>query len=236
MTNISLLHCIQLTKYYKVANSLVKVLDGVTLSIQSNQMISVIGISGSGKSTLLHLLGGLDHPTSGTIFFKGYALHDLSDSTRAMIRNKFLGFIYQSHHLLLDFNIVENVAMPLLIGGMEYKKAKDKAYCALESVGLKNRVNFFPSELSGGENQRVTIARALINNPDLILADEPTGNLDQKNSNSIFKLLKKINVNYGTTFLIATHDLNLAKKCHKILTISNGKLVTCTRIHQDMVV
>ncbi|URJ23725.1 lipoprotein-releasing ABC transporter ATP-binding protein LolD [Blochmannia endosymbiont of Camponotus sp.] len=224
MADIPLLHCIQLTKYYQRANLLIRVLNCITLSIQSNEMIAVVGASGSGKSTLLHLLGGLDKPTEGEIFFEGHALHKLTDSERSVIRNKRLGFVYQFHHLLLDFDVLENVAMPLLIGGIAFNQAKNRAQCILESVGLKNYIHSFPHELSGGESQRVTIARAIVNNPSLILADEPTGNLDQKNSDSIFQLLKKLNTYYGTTFLIATHDLNLAKQCHKIFLISNGKI------------
>lgn len=224
MVDTSLLRCVELTKYYRRANFLIKVLNCVTLSIQLKEMIAVMGTSGSGKSTLLHLLGGLDKPTAGEIFFEGHALHKLTDNERAVIRNRRLGFVYQFHHLLSDFDVLENVAMPLLIGGVKLNQAKNRAQCLLESVGLKNRIHSFPHELSGGESQRVTVARAIINNPALILADEPTGSLDQKNSNSIFQLLKKLNTYYGTTFLIATHDLGLAKQCHKILMISNGKI------------
>ncbi|URJ30362.1 lipoprotein-releasing ABC transporter ATP-binding protein LolD [Candidatus Blochmannia vicinus (nom. nud.)] len=225
MVDIPLLYCAQLTKYYRRAGFLIKVLNHITLSIQPNEIIAVVGMSGSGKSTLLHLLGGLDKPTAGEIFFEGYALHKLSDNARAMIRNKRLGFIYQFHHLLLDFDILENVAMPLLIGGIGFSQAKNKARCILKLVGLENRIHFFPNELSGGESQRVAIARAIINNPALVLADEPTGNLDEENSSNIFQLLKTLNINYGTTFLIATHDLDLAKKCHRILTISDGQII-----------
>ncbi|WHL25285.1 MAG: ATP-binding cassette domain-containing protein [Candidatus Blochmannia vicinus] len=225
MADIPLLYCTQLTKYYRRANFVIKVLNRITLSIQPNEIIAVVGISGSGKSTLLHLLGGLDKPTEGKIFFEGYALHTLSDNVLAMIRNKRLGFIYQFHHLLLDFNILENVAMPLLIGGAGFSQAKNKARCVLKLVGLENRIHFFPNELSGGESQRVAVARAIINNPALVLADEPTGNLDEKNSSNIFQLIKTLNIYYGTTFLIATHDLVLAKQCHRILTISDGQII-----------
>ncbi|WP_159715400.1 lipoprotein-releasing ABC transporter ATP-binding protein LolD [Blochmannia endosymbiont of Camponotus nipponensis] len=224
MTDIPLLHCTQLTKCYQCADILVKVLNGITLSIQCNEVIAIVGASGSGKSTLLHLLGGLDKPTEGKVFFEGHALHHLSDNACAAIRNKRIGFIYQFHHLLLDFNILENVAMPLLIGGVKFNHAKNRALYILEVVGLINRIHSFPHELSGGESQRVTIARAIINNPSLVLADEPTGNLDQKNSDNIFQLLKTLNIHYGTTFVIATHDLRLAQQCHKILKISNGRI------------
>lgn len=224
MTDIPLLYCVRLTKYYQRADFLIKVLNCITLTIQTNEIVAVIGTSGSGKSTLLHLLGGLDKPTEGKVFFEGHGLHQLTDNERAMIRNKRIGFVYQFHHLLSDFNVLENVAMPLLIGGLGFNQSKNKAQCVLESVGLINRIHSFPHELSGGESQRVSIARAIVNNPVLILADEPTGNLDQKNSDNIFQLLKDLNTCYGTTFIIATHDLNLAKQCHKILMISNGKI------------
>lgn len=219
-----LLNCIKLTKIFRHANFFIKVLDCVNCVVQYNEIIAIVGVSGSGKSTLLHLLGGLDQPTSGKIFFEGNLLSTLSDNKLAMIRNKRLGFIYQFHHLLKDFSILENVAMPLLITGMSIRQSKNQAKCVLELVGLKDRISYFPHELSGGENQRVAIARAIINYPVLVLADEPTGNLDQENSDSIFDILKKLNLCYGTALLIATHDINLAKKCHRIFTISHGKL------------
>lgn len=222
-----LLRCIQLTKNFQHANFLIKVLDCITLNIQYNEIIAIVGASGSGKSTLLHLLGGLDKPTSGEIFFEDNLLNKLSSSKFAMVRNRRMGFIYQFHHLLSDFNVLENVAMPLLISGISFYQSKNRAKCMLELVGLKNHIRYYPHELSGGESQRVAIARAVINHPVLVLADEPTGNLDQKSSDNIFRLLKTLNICYGTTFLIATHDLNLARKCHKIFKISHGKL-ECT--------
>lgn len=222
--DIMLLRCIQLTKVFRHANFLIKVLDRITFNIQYNEIIAIVGTSGSGKSTLLHLLGGLEEPTSGEIFFEGHLFHGLSDSKFSIIRNRRLGFVYQFHHLLSDFNVLENVAMPLLINGIDTHKAKSKAKYMLELVGLKDRIYYYPNELSGGESQRVAIARAVISYPVLVLADEPTGNLDQKSSDDIFKLLKTLNTCYGTTLLIATHDLNLAKKCHKVFTISHGTL------------
>lgn len=219
-----LLHCVQLTKNFKHTNFLIKVLDCITFTMQYNEIIAIVGTSGSGKSTLLHLLCGLDQPTSGEIFFEGNLLNTLSDSKIAMIRNQRLGFVYQFHHLLSDFNVLENVAMPLLIGGASLRQSKIRVEYMLELVGLKDRMYYFPHELSGGESQRVSIIRAVINYPVLILADEPTGDLDQKSSDDIFKLLKTLNICYGTALLIATHDLNLARQCHKVFTISNGKL------------
>lgn len=220
----SLLYCSKLNKCYQYPNFLVTILNCITFVVQYHEMIAVMGSSGSGKSTLLHLIGGLDKPTSGNIFFEGKLLNSLSDKDWSMIRNKRIGFIYQFHHLLPDFNILENVAMPLLIGGMNCNVAYTKAKVILKFMGLYNRLNNYPYSLSGGESQRVSIARAIINKPILILADEPTGNLDEKNSNNIMQLLKQLNMYYGIAFIIATHDLNLAKKCHKILTVSNGMI------------
>lgn len=226
---MTLLRCVQLTKIFKHVNFLIKVLDCVTFSIKHNEIVAIIGASGSGKSTLLHLLSGLDQPTSGEIFFEGSLLNKLSDSKFAIIRNRRLGFVYQFHHLLSDFNVLENVAMPLLISGVSLRKSKDRAARILESVGLEDRVYYYPNELSGGESQRVSIARAVVNRPVLVLADEPTGDLDQKNSDDIFKLLKKLNLCCGTALLIATHDLNLAEKCQKVFTIDQGKIQFTTK-------
>lgn len=222
--NIPLLYCKKLTKYYSYPNFLVKVLDCINLIIQYREIIAIMGASGSGKSTLLHLMGGLDQPTEGEIFFEGKSLHKLSDKNCSKIRNKHIGFVYQFHHLLPDFNIVENIAMPLLIGGVNYSIAKNRSKVMLELIKLHDRAYNYPHELSGGESQRVAIARAIINNPALVLADEPTGNLDKKNSDNVFQLLNRLNLCHGTTFVIATHDLDLAKKCHKVFTISNGIL------------
>lgn len=221
-----LLFCSQLTKCYQHAHCLITILNCITLTVQYKEMIAIIGASGSGKSTLLHLIGGLDQVTSGEIWFEGKSLNKLSDKDYAIIRNQRMGFVYQFHHLLPDFNILENVAMPLLIGGISCNIANHKAKVILEFIGLHSRLNNYPYQLSGGESQRVAIARSIINNPILVLADEPTGNLDENNSNNIMQLLKQFNTFYGTAFIIATHDLNLADQCHKILTISNGTLET----------
>ncbi|CAD83461.1 ABC transporter ATP-binding subunit [Candidatus Blochmanniella floridana] len=223
-----ILCCSNIIKRYQYSNFSITVLDGITMSIEYNKIIAIIGASGSGKSTLLHIMGGLDKPTSGDVFLEGRALNKLSDKDCSIMRNTSIGFIYQFHHLLPDFSVLENIAMPLLIKGLKFAIAKHKAQFILELIGLNNLCDRYPCELSGGESQRVAVARAIINNPPLVLADEPTGNLDESNSNNVFKLLEKINLWYGTTFVIATHDLSLAKKCHKIYIVSNGMLKIST--------
>lgn len=223
-TDSVLLCCSNLTKCYQYPKDILTVLNCITFIMENHEMIAIIGSSGSGKSTLLHLIGGLDKPTSGEIWFEGKLLNNLSDKDCSIIRNKRIGYVYQFHHLLPDFNILENVMMPSLIGGIPISIAHHKAIAILKLIGLYNHLNHYPHELSGGESQRVAIARSIINNPTLVLADEPTGNLDKENSDNIMKLLKKLNKYYGTAFIIATHDLNLAKQCDKILLISNGNL------------
>ncbi len=207
-----LLQCDKLCKSYQEGNTEVNVLRSVSFQLCSGEMMAITGSSGSGKSTLMHLLGGLDTPTSGEVIFNGHSLSLLSGHERAGIRNRELGFIYQFHHLLPDFSALENVAMPLLIGKTEKNQARQRALDMLDAVGLAARAKHRPSALSGGERQRVAIARALVNNPRLVLADEPTGNLDAANASAIFDLLNELNARQGTTFLVVTHDLNLA--CH----------------------
>lgn len=226
MNSNILLRCNQLSKRYQEGGLFTDVLRNISFSIQLGEMIAIIGSSGSGKSTLLHLLGGLDAPTSGEVVFEGQVLSKLSSSACAKIRNHRLGFIYQFHHLLPDFTALENVAMPLLISGTRSSKAQAAAWKMLAAVGLDKQRYKWPSELSGGERQRVAIARALVNHPMLVLADEPTGNLDERNADSTFELLTNLNMHHGTAFLIATHDLQLAQRLHRQLEIRNGKLQT----------
>ncbi len=224
MNNQPLLLCNNLCKKYQEGQVLTEVLKNVTFAINQSEMMAVVGSSGSGKSTLLHLLGGLDTPTSGEVLFKGRSLNKMSSSARAELRNHELGFIYQFHHLLPDFNAIENVAMPLLIGGKNRSQAQKKALEMLAAVGLEKRAHHRPSELSGGERQRVAIARALVNEPSLVLADEPTGNLDLRNADSIFALLGELNQQQGTAFLVVTHDLNLAGRLNRQVEMRDGYL------------
>jgi len=224
MNNAPLLQCNNLSKRYQEGKLFTDVLRDVTFSMQPGEMMAIVGSSGSGKSTLLHLLGGLDAPTSGEVIFEGQPLNSLSSQSRAEIRNRRLGFIYQFHHLLPDFSAMENVAMPLLIGGATPAQAKVSASEMLAAVGLDKRGHHRPSELSGGERQRVAIARALVNNPALVLADEPTGNLDQRTADSIFELLGELNMRQGTAFLVVTHDLHLARRLNRQLEMRDGQL------------
>lgn len=222
--NKILLQCDNLCKRYQEGSVQTDVLHNVSFSIEEGEMMAIVGSSGSGKSTLLHLLGGLDTPTSGDVVFSGQPISQLSSSAKAELRNQKLGFIYQFHHLLPDFTALENVAMPLLIGKKKNTEITARALAMLQAVGLDHRANHRPSELSGGERQRVAIARALVNNPRLVLADEPTGNLDAKNADSIFQLLGELNQSQGTAFLVVTHDLQLAKRMGRQLEMRDGHL------------
>ena len=202
----------------------VKVLKGLEISVEKNQSISIIGTSGSGKSTLLHLLGGLDLPDSGDILINGKRINNLNDNERSLLRNKHLGFIFQFHHLLPEFTAKENVAMPLLVRRHTKKNALAKAEQILSEVGLSSRMLHKPGELSGGERQRTAIARALITNPSCVLADEPTGNLDEKSANEVFELILKLNQNYGNSLVMVTHNTELSKKTDKIYELKEGEL------------
>ena len=224
MSNSVLLQCDKLCKRYQEGKVQTDVLHDVSFSINTGELMAIVGSSGSGKSTLLHLLGGLDTPTSGDVIFNGKAMSSMTSSAKAELRNRELGFIYQFHHLLPDFTAMENVAMPLLIGKKNTDETKQRALDMLKAVGLDHRSNHRPSELSGGERQRVAIARALVNNPRLVLADEPTGNLDARNADSIFELLGELNVRQGTAFLVVTHDLKLAKRMSRQLEMQDGRL------------
>lgn len=222
--NTALISTLDLCKSYQEGKMITDVLKGITLDIYPKTMTSIIGSSGSGKSTFLHLLGGLDTPSSGEIYFNSQSLQRLSEKQKAELRNKEIGFVYQFHHLLADFTAIENIAMPLMIAGINSKIAKERAFHMLESVNLSHRAKHRPSELSGGERQRIAIGRALINNPSIVMADEPTGNLDQATAESIFDLLIELNQQHDTAFLVVTHDLSLAKKMQRQYMMSHGTL------------
>ncbi|MBN3492798.1 lipoprotein-releasing ABC transporter ATP-binding protein LolD [Vibrio neptunius] len=221
----NLLQCHNICKTYREGSLDTQVLKGVSFELKKGELVSIIGSSGSGKSTLLHILGALDDTTQGEVTFLGQHLSHLNSNKQAKLRNQHLGFVYQFHHLLADFSALENVAMPLLIGGTKVAKAKESAKALLDKVGLSHRIDHRPSELSGGERQRVAIARALVNNPDLVLADEPTGNLDHKTALAIYDLMRELNEQYGTTFLVVTHDGELASKMDRQLHMQDGLLL-----------
>ena len=205
------------------------VLKGLDIEVRESEIAVIIGPSGSGKSTLLHLLGGLDRPSSGKVVVNDHDLSLLSEDELAAFRNKTMGFIFQFHHLLPEFTALENVAMPALIRGETLEEARGNAVALLEEVGLAERVEHKPSELSGGEQQRVAVARALMNSPALVLADEPSGNLDEENSQKLHQLLADLAQKRGLTFIIATHNLDLTKRAHRVLQLVDGRLVTGMR-------
>ncbi|MDD2864984.1 MAG: lipoprotein-releasing ABC transporter ATP-binding protein LolD [Methylococcales bacterium] len=218
-----ILECKNLIKRYGDLD--VDVLKGVDLNISVGERVAIMGASGSGKSTLLHLLGGLDKPTSGEVVLNGINLNTVGGSKLAKLRNQSLGFIYQAHHLLGEFTVLENVAMPLLIGNESVKNAKLRATELLKRVGLGHRIEHKPGELSGGERQRAAVARALINKPALVLADEPTGNLDSKTADAVYQLMLELNQELQVSFLVVTHDHELASKLGKVLHMEDGLIL-----------
>ena len=211
-----------ITRSYFEGKVQTDVLKNVNIDIYSDKLTAIIGKSVSGKSTLLHILGTLDTPTSGELIYKGEDLTKFSSNKKAEFRNQNLGFVYQFHHLLGDFSALENVMMPLLIGGISTKEAKERATSYLEKVGLSHRINYKPSEMSGGERQRVAIARALSNKPNIILADEPTGNLDAQNASDIFDLFMDLAKNEHVAVVMVTHDNGLAQKCDLVYQMKDG--------------
>jgi len=224
----SVLQCHQLSKSYQQGNIETKVLHGLELTVKSGELLAIVGSSGCGKSTFLHLAGALDKPSAGEVLINDVNIHQLTDKERASFRNKHIGFIYQFHHLMMEFSAEENVAIPLLIRGDKPKHALQASKEMLEKVGLSHRGQHRPSELSGGERQRVAIARALVTKPSLILADEPTGNLDFDTAEQIFQLLKSLNATVNTSFVIVTHDLVLASRMDRQLKLEHGTLMPFT--------
>ena len=226
MTNVndSVISCTRISKSYKQGSNTINVLDKVDLNIKAAERVAIVGTSGSGKTTLLNILGGLDLPTSGNVTVAGKNLNNINDSERGLLRNEYLGFVFQFHHLLGEFTAIENVAMPLFINGRPPIEAEASAEIMLTKVGLLNRLSHKPSELSGGERQRVAIARALVNSPKCVLLDEPTGNLDKFTAREIQSLLIDLNEIFDTSFILVTHDELMANSMDRKLILEGGTL------------
>ena len=221
--NKTVLEAKQVTKHFTDGKTTVDVLRGLDLKIEQGQFVSIVGASGSGKSTLLHVLGGLDRPSQGEVYLNGQRFYNLGEAERGYLRNQYLGFVYQFHHLLPEFSALENVAMPLMLRKeSNFKEVKQQAEYLLERVGLSHRLTHKPGELSGGERQRVALARAIVTKPAVMLADEPTGNLDRKTAIKIFELLRELRREFNMAMLIVTHDEELAKSADTILHMQDG--------------
>ena len=223
--NDVVLACRQLSKSFTQGDHVLTVLNNVDLEVRAGEKLAIIGVSGSGKTTLLNLLGSIDTPTSGKVFIKGQDISTLSGREQDRIRNQSLGFVYQFHHLLGEFTAQENVAMPLIIAGLPYADCLKRAAALLGRVGLAERLTHRPAQLSGGDRQRVAIARALVNNPACVLMDEPTGNLDRATAHTIHELIRELNAQLHISFVLVTHDTNLAAQMNRTLVLQDGKLV-----------
>jgi len=224
MSDEPIISCRHVAKTFGQGEVSVEVLRDVNLDLRPGERIAIVGSSGAGKSTLLHLLGGLDSITAGEVRVDGKDLTSLNARERGILRNRTLGFVYQFHHLLPEFSALENVAIPLMIRGESPSFSKAKARIILDKVGLSSRLAHKPGELSGGERQRAAVARALVTEPRCVLADEPTGNLDSKNANHVYKLMMELNVELKVSLIVVTHEMSLAKQMDKVLALENGVL------------
>jgi lipoprotein-releasing system ATP-binding protein len=223
------MRAVGIQKAFRTARGSLEVLRGVDLEIYRGESVAIVGASGVGKSTLLHILGALDRPTWGQVIIDGQNLFDLDDAALAVFRNRTIGFVFQFHHLLSEFSAVENVMMPGLISGQSVPRARERALDLLDAVGLREWAEHRPGELSGGEQQRVAVARALMNWPRLILADEPSGNLDVESAGELYRLLERLRLEQGVSLVMVTHDLNVAQRADRVLRLAGG-MVTPTRL------
>ncbi|MFQ6004750.1 MAG: lipoprotein-releasing ABC transporter ATP-binding protein LolD [Woeseia sp.] len=218
------LECRSIVRRFEEGGSTLEVLSGVDLTVEAAERLAIVGVSGSGKSTLLQIMGGLDTPTSGEVLVDGQSMHETSERQKGELRNRYIGFVYQFHHLLPEFSAEENVAMPLMIRRTRREDAFDRARALLGKVGLSERLMHKPGELSGGERQRAAVARALITRPKIVLADEPTGNLDAGNGEHVLHLMLELNRELKTSLVLVTHDHSIARRMDRIMLLENGRL------------